>query len=536
MVSSQKVPRSVLTCTHCQHEVVYTHHAPPKPYEDHQLRAGQVPSRRHTRSAMKQAKAQLRVVQEEVQKMSTALAILKSMEGELREVVARQRTYLAPIRRLPVELLVEIFKWSCIQEITDYPWASYSSGPFSFTALEISSVCRLWRGACLYIPSRPQLNIMHDNPCVWAQMSMPGASHLQDPHRVFLKRLDLCFKAMRGLPLVQRIVAHPHALSVTAEYTSQWQDVRLPHAEFNILRRLNDRPYPHLHTLSFDVQHFTQDMDPDEECDDIDAFLDAPALRRVRLTNETESSVVPHLPWANLLSLRTTSTYAYALTLLAKCKSLRHWEHSEVVTENEDDPPVLPIPVMLPCLQSMRIVDLDMQVSPIMDNNSDGAVWTLDYITAPAVTKLQLYGPEPDAPSPVYAGPYLASFLARSNCPLRELTLFDMRASERTYVPTHCDIHTFEYAAMEDAPLSDLDLARFAALDSNGKPLLWPNLKILVFLGQNHFRAEAVVEIVAARCSAGCPLQRLYIDNSTSSVPGKDAMRKLRSLVPDFSW
>ena len=96
---------------------------------------------------MKQAKAQLRVFQEEVQKMSNALSILQSMEGELREVVARDRTYLAPIRRLPVELLVEIFSWSCSPRRGILYEDTSPAGPFRFTALDISSVCKLWRGA-----------------------------------------------------------------------------------------------------------------------------------------------------------------------------------------------------------------------------------------------------------------------------------------------------------------------------------------------------------------------------------------------------
>ncbi|KAI5834701.1 hypothetical protein K523DRAFT_293160 [Schizophyllum commune Tattone D] len=522
MVSSQKVPRSVQTCTHCQHEVTYTHHAPPKPYEDHQLRAGQVPSRRHTRSAMKQAKAQLRVFQEEVQKMSNALAILKRMEGELREVVARHRTYLAPIRRLPVELLVEIFSWSCSPRRGILYEDTSPAGPFRFTALDISSVCKLWR------------DVMYSNPRIWTHMLLPTRAHLMVNLRkqdAFLRRLDRCFSAMRGLPLVQTIVDEHLSLPYIVQYSAQWGYLRVSSPSHSLLNTLSHptRSYTHLHTFDFDVGIFVR---RDEEWDDTDFLLEAPALRSIRITNRVDFQYIPRLPWANLSSLETSSTCKYALQILAKCKTLCCWTHSEDADRDPDPEPMVVRPVILPHLQTMYVCSLDAMMCDIPYVKRVDATRLLDHITTPALTKLTLHWEYVDTPA-VYTRPYVSSFLARSRCRLRELAMTSIPTSERTYMPTQCDLHTLEYEPWKDMPLSDEDVARFAALSSNGKPLLWPNLSELT-LGTVKCRAEALLEMVEARRSAGCPLQCLNIDTSVlpGPNPNEDAVRKLKSLVP----
>ncbi|KAL1671953.1 hypothetical protein EV122DRAFT_284422 [Schizophyllum commune] len=520
MVSSQKVPRSVQTCMHCKHEVTYTHHAPPKPYEDHQLRAGQVPSRRHTRSAMKQAKAQLRVFQEEVQKMSNALAILKSMEGELREVVARHRTYLAPIRRLPVELLVEIFSLSCSPRRGIFYEDTSPAGPFRFTALDISSVCKLWR------------DVMYSNPRIWTHMLLPTQAQLMGNLRkqdAFLRRLDRCFSAMRGLPLVQTIVDEHLSLPCIVQYSAQWGYLCVSSPSHSLLNTLSHptRSYTHLHTFDFDVEMF---LLPDEEWDDTDFLLEAPALRNVRVRNSWDHQFIPRLPWANLSSLETSSLYAYALRILAKCDALCYWKHSEDAFP--DPEPIDVRPVILPHLQTMYVCYLDVTMYDMPHDQKSDAARLLDYITAPALTKLTLHWNYEDTPA-VYTRPYVAPFLARSRCRLRELAMTSIPTSERTYMPIQCDLHTLEYEPWKDMPLSDEDVARFAALSSNGKPLLWPNLSELT-LGTVKCRAEALLEMVEARRSAGCPLQCLNIDTSVlpGPNPNEDAMRKLKSLVP----
>ncbi|KAI5893083.1 uncharacterized protein SCHCODRAFT_02620804 [Schizophyllum commune H4-8] len=516
MVSSQKVPRSVQTCAHCQHKVAYTLHVPPKPHEDHQLRAGQVPSRRHTRSAMKQAEAQLQTVKEEIQKMSNALATLKSMKGELREVIARQRTYLAPIRRLPIELLVEIFRWSCMPTI-EY---IHPRDPFQFAGLEIAAVCKLWR------------DIMYNNPRLWTEVPLPtqararGFSYAQ---RNYLRRFDHCLEATQGLPLLRIVEARMHSLPHIIKYTAQWQDLRLTGVSHSYLESLSHCSFAVLHTLELDLNVFMQD---DETWNDTDVFLDAPALRTVHIKSHWDSAIIPRLPWANIASLDTQCTHMYALRILARCDSLRHWSHSEM-PEDEVDPLDPPTPVVLPHLQTMWLSYLDMIMDDIPDDRRADASRTLDHVTTPALSKLSLGWDDEYGTPVIYTRSYLSSFFERSKCPLRELDLRYPPLSERTYMPSQCDLRRLSWFSPGAMPLLDEDIARLAALSSCGKPLLWPNLAE-VWLSNCQCSGEALVEMVEARRSAGCPLQCLDIDNFVPTNPNEDAMRKLRSLVPKF--
>ena len=67
---------------------------------------------------------------------------INAAEFKLRHALAVQRAYVAPIRRVPAELLEIIFEWSCMEA---------TLGPDSCTPLDISAVCKQWRGIYSYI-------------------------------------------------------------------------------------------------------------------------------------------------------------------------------------------------------------------------------------------------------------------------------------------------------------------------------------------------------------------------------------------------
>ena len=61
------------------------------------------------------------------------------IQQKLENALAMQRAYVAPVRRVPVEVLEMIFELSCEDATID---------PSDCTPLALSAVCRLWRRAC----------------------------------------------------------------------------------------------------------------------------------------------------------------------------------------------------------------------------------------------------------------------------------------------------------------------------------------------------------------------------------------------------
>ena len=84
----------------------------------------------------------LSVVEEELVVLRRSVSQLERQRKALTRRLGIWRTFLAPVRRLPVEILSRIF------ELAWDPWCVYDR--LFCTPLILSAVCKRWRGAFSY--------------------------------------------------------------------------------------------------------------------------------------------------------------------------------------------------------------------------------------------------------------------------------------------------------------------------------------------------------------------------------------------------
>ena len=136
----RRVKESFKICQHCEHEIDIEFNCPPEPYEDPALRAGLVPSAAEissVKASIDETEEMLDTIAYELMYLEHIVVVLKYKQIALEELQDRQRAYIAPIRRLPNEVLSEIFAYSCCEA---------SAGTYNCTPMKIGRICKQWRG------------------------------------------------------------------------------------------------------------------------------------------------------------------------------------------------------------------------------------------------------------------------------------------------------------------------------------------------------------------------------------------------------
>lgn len=87
----------------------------------------------------------------EIEALEETLVYLKKCRADVAHSISVYKTYLAPIRRLPLELLREIFLEACSSTFLAVPEREILQTA-SQTPLNIASVCSYWRDICLAFP------------------------------------------------------------------------------------------------------------------------------------------------------------------------------------------------------------------------------------------------------------------------------------------------------------------------------------------------------------------------------------------------
>ncbi|THU98842.1 hypothetical protein K435DRAFT_618435, partial [Dendrothele bispora CBS 962.96] len=118
------------------------------------LRSGWIPSDSdvsQTEHAIAEWSSNLAKYDAEIETLEGMLEELRSKKGEIQRYLDERRSFSSPIRKLPVEILGEIFATSCSDNgllITVFP-----EGKISAPTLALSHVCFLWRKIILSTPS-----------------------------------------------------------------------------------------------------------------------------------------------------------------------------------------------------------------------------------------------------------------------------------------------------------------------------------------------------------------------------------------------
>ena len=137
-------PYEVSLCDCCEHSLRADFEVPTPGPQNDILRSGRVLSVAETRlvkEAMAVTRSNIQDLWHEIGTLWDRLEYLKEETERWEEIRQCQAAYLAPIRRLPVEVLSEIFK-ICCGDGSPIDITKRSCPP-----LVLSSVCKIWRGA-----------------------------------------------------------------------------------------------------------------------------------------------------------------------------------------------------------------------------------------------------------------------------------------------------------------------------------------------------------------------------------------------------
>ncbi|KAL1689644.1 hypothetical protein GGG16DRAFT_114887 [Schizophyllum commune] len=502
-------------CENCGYTFHFTCAIPPPPAYNSALRQGYVPSEleaQSMRTALERTQEYWSQIDAVIDKQERLLDLLKGSRNVLKNVLDVQRSYMAPIRRLPPEILTEIMEWACGDRVD-------LSAPCC-APLTLAAVCKTWRDIALECPR------------LWSTWSTPDDEDLLGsvwPKLVKLSeiilRLEIFLTRSGNLPLVQPIkYVHqsyrpkpPNAcfLDILLHHTQRWQHLHIVSSSFSVsqpgdFHALKGKPLPLLDSLTGDVDHLKLAVDSG-------VFRDFPCLTTVVLTDKYYTHIIPGLPWKQLQALAMNNVaIAYVLEVLRKCSNLRT---IRLRVERQRHAPVVGGVVNLPNLVSIRL-DADAA------NNCN----SLAHITAPALQDFALrWEGYHQANSTLLDS--LPAFLSRSRCALRSLVL--RRPSSFTYadLASQRDIMYFRWYAVEGLPVPVDFVAKLRTLE------LFPRLERLDLGGAVAFGGADLVKLVKARMAAGCPLKALRLE--AVKVSGRhgledDALVELDALVPIF--
>ena len=137
-------PYEASLCDCCEHSLRADFEVPTPGPQNDILRSGRVLSvaeARLVKEAMAVTRSNTQDLWHEIGTLWDRLESLKEETERWEEIRQCQAAYLAPIRRLPVEVLSEIFKICCGDG------SAIDITKRSCPPLVLSSVCKIWRGA-----------------------------------------------------------------------------------------------------------------------------------------------------------------------------------------------------------------------------------------------------------------------------------------------------------------------------------------------------------------------------------------------------
>ncbi|KAF5356429.1 hypothetical protein D9758_009506 [Tetrapyrgos nigripes] len=341
---------------------------------------------------------------EDIQIVENVLLDLKRKKGELERYVDHCKAYLSPIRRLPTEIMSEIFliyqdlHWSDredrqFREPLTRPVMAYSSP--AMTALVLSSVCKLWYTITL---ATPQL---------WSRFSLQirgkcgSLFHLLEIYLSRSKQHPLTFDVdVNGEgPIMRLLSAHSHRWFCTSGHCPG-------------LNMQTDLPL--LQSLEMAYGGAVS----------LDAFAGARTLRTVSLVGISRF-LHSNLPWDQIQVLRARQLSTgdvglpkYVWELAQKCPALRSLE-----LDFSDYPPR----ETAGFTSSVHLGKLESLCLQYVMWYNVRELFCLS--TLPSLRKLSLgvLGPYDDGPTPDIA--VISSFISRSHCSISVLRFTNLRTS-----------------------------------------------------------------------------------------------------------
>ncbi|KAJ7644609.1 hypothetical protein FB45DRAFT_298158 [Roridomyces roridus] len=312
------------------------------------------------------AKTLILAAEANIARIDSQMRDLLRLRDRERGIIAVLKQVIAPIRKLPAELLVEIFRVVAAQagKLSKPTFTSHALS----SVLALSQVCAHWRQlAC----TTPQL---------WNYQVF--LNFRKAPSDVYLATTKTFFERSAPLPIPilwkgETPKASP-LIQVMLDSAPRWESLVFAESDISQLYRLPMDALKSLISLDLRHQAHISDLSPPK------VFLGAHSLRTVRLTVRNMGPF--HMPWSQLVEL---SLHVFNgepaqefLDILAQCTNIASVEFNGIVTWNQP-PDMVPTPVVqLAQLTNLRLCfhSDDGFISPFIAR-----------LALPSLTKLSIY-------------------------------------------------------------------------------------------------------------------------------------------------
>lgn len=330
-------------------------------------------------STVKDVQSTLSSVNEQISRLRSALAELEIYREDLHTSLLQHRSVLSAVRRLPPEILGEIFLFAAAGCRLIWPPTSASDSAMPWL---LGKVCSYWRTVAFSLP-RLWSEIHMD---VRYQIPLSSSTDLYDKTyesmlRFGEKFLQSCLNRSGNEMLTFSIevdglrdMAHP-LLEILVQHSERWEDVSLHLDIFShhtVLAPAKNR-VPNLRRLHIGTS-LSDSMPPTP----LDAFENAPKLKELSLTRIIHPFHIIRIPWSqitHLISKSNTFREGEFTQIMRHTENLTSFTtHRERILEVASSEPIL-----LPHLNFLEVVNKGSYIAK-----------TFQFLTTPKLHELRV--------------------------------------------------------------------------------------------------------------------------------------------------
>ncbi|KAK0204839.1 hypothetical protein DFS33DRAFT_700695 [Desarmillaria ectypa] len=435
-------------------------------------------------SILLETQCQLDMVERKIEALQAVLDTLRDQKSLLKSRIKRQKMALAPIRKIPAELIAEIILLAVAEATAISANGQSYSSAVNIVPLWLSHVCRSWRETALFLqPLWTHLYLSSDQKY--------GSELLQ----TWLDR-----SGQRGLHFHVKLTSRPthgqhHFVQSLVAHSRRWHTMHL-YASGSTLAHLGDIR-GHLPLLT-DVKLAISS--PEDIAGSVtDIFIDAPLLRSFRISSQEFWRTAPifQIPWHQLNAFSVDDAgihdcieYLNQAPNLVQCRLLSRFA------------PVLPtVMVVHEHLRSLSLCDYRL----------------LNHLHASQLEELEVKWMSQEI-YPMYQA--IEDFVARSSSNLTHFTLCEwnrqdtaIRASEITPVfqvlPNVISLTLRNFVWNDDffppLTISSNQLILFPKMQNLHLELLFSHLQ-----PRTRSRPERLLDMIESRCTVFSGVARLH--------------------------
>ena len=405
---------------------------------------------------------------------------LQNQQMELKRRASRYGSLLAPIRKIPPEILLLILQIACSSNSLAKP--AYEHQKRQLVTVNVGQVCNYWR------------NLVMSNEELWSTLGnlQIGDAGLDgdDPELPLLMQTYLSRSGSRPLTFTLNLGGDeigPTADRI-AQCSSRWGDVtlsRVAREDWNIGPR--SEGFPVLKSLSIHVHSFFLPLN---------TFKVAPHLHTLILTDMEELEPgFTDFPWRQLRYLELDSpSVAMCEEVLPLCTQLSHL-HLDLPRSSR-----YVNPLVFNASMKLQISSLSLTIF----DEVAGSFFTS--VTLPALTSLKLTPFYIDKPKRTNLIPIqgIRSCLSRSQCTVTKITIGSyshLTIPDVVLVDYLCLFPAATHLVLEDVTISGTFIEHLNPLTCPSSNILLPNLLTLELLSgdQLPFNYETFVDLLKAR-------------------------------------